>query len=36
MREDVAIEGIECGVVHIGREEAFAQVIERDHPHRAA
>ena len=32
VREHVAIERIERGIVDVGREDAFAQVIEDDHP----
>ncbi len=36
VREHVPIEGIERGVVDVGGEDAFAQIVEHDHADRAA
>ena len=36
MREHVAIERIQGGVVDVGREHAFVQIVEDDHTDRAA
>ena len=36
VREDVAVQRIERRVVDVGREHAFAEIVEDDHPHGAA
>lgn len=36
MRQHVAVEGIECGIVDVGLEHALAQIIQDHHPSHTA